>query len=329
MNSRYRVMVTEEPGIGEVALGILALVLFLGVIAAAAGGIILIALLVVGLVSLIVKNPGITITILIITGIVLIVYFIVTRVPMVTLMTGLGGLVGLITYFVAKVDEDNGIGWFGAAFAAVSGAVAVYIGGVIGIKVGELVQYIFENEISLLPFQIAGYVIAAIWVIKSFWALPLLVTAAGRTAIVAGIAVPLVVMLAPVSTWLHADTPRLQFVAASMIAMFSVVMLASTVSILIVTVKSVGKASVKSVFSFVFLGFLFAFLFALFAGVVDGGLIGISGPMLFDLVTAYDNKITRLLANYPTLVSAVMGGAVVGMFFWSQSLNSWRRSSRY
>lgn len=48
--------------------------------------------------------------------------------------------------------------------------------------------------------------------------------------------------------------------------------------------------------------------------------------MLFDLVTTQNNKITRLLMSYPTVVSAMLGGAASGLFWWSQLLNSVRKS---
>ena len=326
MNSRYRVTISEEPGIGELALGILALVLFLGVIAAAAGGIILVVLLLVGLVSLIVKNPEVTIVLLVIAGIGLVIYFIVTRVPVVSLVTGLGGLVGLITYVVARMEQDDEVGWFGAAFAAVSGAVAVYIGGIIGSKAGELVRYILENETSLLPFQIAGYIIAAIWVIKSFWALPVLVVAAGTMAIIAGVVITLLTVFLPVSSWLHVDSPKQQFLVTAVIAMFVVTVLPSIIRILIATTKNIGKIPAKSVLLGILLGLLLSVILALLNGILEGVFVGASGPMLFDLVTTQNNKITRLLMSYPTVVSAMLGGAASGLFWWSQLLNSVRKS---
>ncbi|MFZ1711239.1 MAG: hypothetical protein WAW20_21845, partial [Anaerolineae bacterium] len=130
----------------------------------------------------------------------------------------------------------------------------------------------------------------------------------------------------PVSSWLHVDSPKQQFLVTAVVAMFVVTVLPSIIRILIATTKNIGKIPAKSVLLGILLGLLLSVVLALLNGILEGVFVGASGPMLFDLVTTQNNKITRLLMSYPTVVSAMLGGAASGLFWWSQLLNSVRKS---
>lgn len=320
-----QVTITDEPSATDVAGALLALLIFAGVIFAAIGGVAVLLLVVIAIVGLAAQHPKASFAIAIIALLAFGVYLLVTQTPVVAFVQGfiasinltsiaivIGGLIGIGSY----LNEDDDAGLLTMILAGTCGAAAMYVGGIFGAKLGEFIRYLLENEMSLVPFQIFGYILAAMWIANTMWALYYLMGSTITTAVICSVMTALIAILFANTGWFPVSTSGLEFAVLAAIAIATYQLLISTPIGLWRLLTQQPKGPVSLFFGLLIMLIVLIF-FALLEGLLTGSVVGITGPTLFDLVTSYNNKVTRSLMEYPLIVSAALGGAFAGLFYGS------------